>query len=329
MQRKRILYAFSTEHVVSPFDVNVAYDAGFDIVHPVPDVTPESGAALTQDVVFSRGVSGTKATAIFVGGSDLERAEAVREAVAKAMFRPFQVPVLIDPKGAYTTAAALVAKVEQVVAAKGLGPLEGRRVAVLGGTGPVGQVAGALAAGAGALVTLLSRVRKMAEAAAMAARARYGGTVTLVETRPGPGAHESAVAAARTAGSRHGVDLAAAQAASPDEIVEALADAEVALVTVKAGVQVLPRAVLERLRALRVVADINAVPPPGVEGLEPTADSVELTPRVTGIGALAVGDLKMKVELALMRRLLESEDRGIVLDHGSALEAARAQLVRT
>ena len=77
------------------------------------------------------------------------------------------------------------------------------------------------------------------------------------------------------------------------------------LATAKAGVQVLGRGVLEGLGALRLVADVNAVPPPGVEGLDARADPAELTPRVIGIGALAVGDLKMKVELELMRRLLE------------------------
>lgn len=301
MERKRLLYAFSTDRVVSPFDMNVAYDAGFDVVHPFGDVTPESGAGLVQDIIFSRGVSGTKFTAIFVGGADPERVEAVRAAAARAMFKPFQVPLFVDPKGAYTTAGALVAKVEQGLARRGLGGLEGKRVAILGGTGPVGRVAGALAAAAGA-------------------------DVTLVETLAGADAGRAAEEAARAAGGRYGVDLRAAQAAGPAETAAALAGAQVVLATAKAGVQVLGRGVLEGLGALRLVADVNAVPPPGVEGLDARADPAELTPQVAGIGALAVGDLKMKVELELMRRLLEVPERGSVFDHRTALEAARAQL---
>ena len=304
MERKRLLYAFSTDRVVSPFDMNVAYDSGFDVVHPFGEVTPDTGRSLAQDIVFSRGVSGTKQTAIFLGGADPDRVEAVRTAVTQAMFKPFQVPVFVDPKGAYTTAAALVAKAEQGLAKKGLGGLAGKRVAVLGGTGPVGRVAGALGAGAGA-------------------------AVTLVETLPGAAARRAAAEVARAIGARHGVSLAAAQAASPAEAAAVLAEAEVVLATAKAGVQVLPRGVLEGLRALRLVADVNAVPPPGVEGLDAQADLADLTPRAAGIGALAVGDLKMKVEMNLMRRLLEVEDRGTVLDHRAALESARAQLAGT
>jgi methylene-tetrahydromethanopterin dehydrogenase len=300
MDRKRILYAFSTDPVVSPFDVNVAYDAGFDVVYPLAEATPESATGLVQDIIFSRGVSGTKATAIFVGGADLDRVEAIGAAAAKAMFKPFQVPVFLDPKGAYTTAAALVAKVEQGLARRGAGGLGGKVVAVLGGTGPVGRVAGALAASAGA-------------------------RVTLVETLAGAEARRAAERVAASAKARYGVDLAVAQAAAPGEAA-ALREAEVVLATAKAGVQVLPRAVLETLPAVRLAADVNAVPPAGVEGLDAKADLVDLTPRAAGIGALAVGDLKMKVELDLMRRLLDEPDRGRVLDHRAALEAARALL---
>ncbi len=301
MERKRLLYAFSTDRVVSPFDMNVAYDAGFDVVHPFGDVSPESASGLVQDIIFSRGVSGTKFTAIFVGGPRPDRVEAVRAAAVKAMFKPFQVPLFVDPKGAYTTAAALVAKVEQGLARRGLGGLAGQRVAILGGTGPVGRVAGALAAGAGA-------------------------DVTLVETLAGPEARRTAEEVAWVASECYGVRLAAGQASGPAETAAALADAEVVLATAKAGLQVLSRSVLESLGALRLVADVNAVPPPGIEGLDARADLVDLTPRVTGTGALAVGDLKMKVELELMRRLIEVPERGSVFDHRSALEAARVLL---
>ncbi len=301
MDRKRILYAFSTDRVVSPFDMNVAHDAGFDAVHPLADATPEAATGLVQDIIFSRGVGGTKATAIFLGGADPDRVEAVRSAAAKAMFKPFQVPIFVDPKGAYTTAGALVAKVEQGLTALGLGGLEGKTLAVLGGTGPVGRVAGALAAGAGA-------------------------RVTLVETLAGPDARRNADEVAATASARYGGSLAVAQAAEPGDRAAALAGAEIVLATAKAGVRVLDRSLIESLPALRLAADVNAVPPPGIEGLDARADLAELTPRVRGIGALAVGDLKMKVELELMRRLIDEPDRGRVLDHRAALDAARALL---
>ncbi|MGH7410922.1 MAG: NAD(P)-dependent methylenetetrahydromethanopterin dehydrogenase [Candidatus Methylomirabilis sp.] len=140
-ERKHLLYFLTTDLHPSPFDINMAYDAAFHAVIPYGGVTEETGGLLVQDIIFSRGPKGTKFTAIFIGGIDVELAERVRETAIKNMFPPFQVSIMIDPKGAYTTAVALVAKVE-----KALGGLKGKRVAIPGGTGPVGRVAGALCA---------------------------------------------------------------------------------------------------------------------------------------------------------------------------------------
>jgi methylene-tetrahydromethanopterin dehydrogenase len=101
MERKHLLYFFTTDAAPSPFDINMAYDAGFHAVIPYGNVDEETGTLLIQDIIFSRGPKGAKFTALFVGGDDLEAAEKVRAAAVKSMFPPFQISVMIDPKGAY------------------------------------------------------------------------------------------------------------------------------------------------------------------------------------------------------------------------------------
>src|SRR3989304_3183883 len=155
MGGEELLYLFFCDASASPFDINMAYDAGFHAVIPYGNVTEETGTLLIQDIIFSRGPKGAKFTALFIGGNDVALAETIRAAAIKSMFPPFQVSVMIDPKGAYTTAAALVAKVE-----KALGGLSGRKAAILGGTGPVGRGGGALCAGSGCEVIVGSRSRE-------------------------------------------------------------------------------------------------------------------------------------------------------------------------
>ena len=69
------------------------------------------------------------------------------------------------------------------------------------------------------------------------------------------------------------------------------------------------------------MADINAIPPLGVEGLKSEADGEEILPNVFGIGALAIGKLKNKVEAELIKRAAE-EPRGI-FDYKMAYEIAK------
>src|SRR3989304_5146565 len=113
MERKHLLYLFTTDAAASPFDVNMAYDAGFHAVVPYANVTEETGILLIQDGIFSRGPKGAKFTALFIGGNDVDLAETIRAAVSKSMFPPFQVSVMIDPKGAYTPAPAPLAEEEK------------------------------------------------------------------------------------------------------------------------------------------------------------------------------------------------------------------------
>jgi methylene-tetrahydromethanopterin dehydrogenase len=171
MERPYILHMFTPGRQMSPFDVNMAADAGYQIIVPYCEVGADVVAGLTQDAIFSRGPKGAARTGIFIGGRDALLAADMQERAKAAMVKPFVVSLMADPSGAYTTAAAMVACVESALQRE----LRGLHVLVLGGTGPVGRIAGVIAAQAGARVVLSSRSgAAAAEQVARETGARFG-----------------------------------------------------------------------------------------------------------------------------------------------------------
>ncbi|NBQ89436.1 MAG: methylenetetrahydromethanopterin dehydrogenase, partial [Betaproteobacteria bacterium] len=138
MKDPYLLHVFSPTKYVSPFDINMAYEANYDAVIPYCNVTLDEIHPLTQDTIFSRSPVGVKRTGIFIGGRDFHLAIDMLNAAREAMVPPFEVSVLADPSGAITTAAAMVALAEHWLKKTDGSDLNGRRVHVLGGTGPVG-----------------------------------------------------------------------------------------------------------------------------------------------------------------------------------------------
>ncbi|HEU4403278.1 MAG TPA: methylene-tetrahydromethanopterin dehydrogenase N-terminal domain-containing protein [Candidatus Polarisedimenticolia bacterium] len=291
MERKRLLYLVSSDPRVSPFDINMAYDAGFDVVIPYAGVNVSHVAGLIQDIMFSRGPKGVRCSSVFFSGSDLTAAEGMLQAASAALFEPFLLGLMIDPKGGYTTAAAILARVAALARAKGLGDLARLRVLVAAGTGGVGKTAAALAARDGARVTLTSR---RADAAATAAREVAALFQAGVEPRAAP---------------------------TESDLVRLAQEADVVLATGAAGARLLTQASLLTLRGPKVMADVNAVPPAGLEGLQPQDEGREIAPGLFGLGPLAIGALKSRVEAALLRDLLTAE-RPPVIDSRAARRKA-------
>ena len=77
MERPYILHMFTPSRQMSPFDINMAADAGYQIIVPYSDVTIDGIAGLTQDTIFSRGPKGVARTGIFIGGRDADRKSVV------------------------------------------------------------------------------------------------------------------------------------------------------------------------------------------------------------------------------------------------------------
>ena len=78
-----------------------------------------------------------------------------------------------------------------------------------------------------------------------------------------------------------------------------------------------------RRQQLQIVADVNAVPPTGIEGLEMTANGAELTPSgALGIGPLAIGNIKYKTEFGLFQKMIKAE-KPVRFDFRDAFALAR------
>jgi hypothetical protein len=248
-------------------------------------VALDSGAdEVLSYAIFTRSPKHLRHTAIFLGGTDMNAGERLLAAVRAAFLGPLRVSVMLDSNGSNTTAVAAIVKMQHVV-----GTLEGRRAVVTAGTGPVGVRAAGLLALAGADVTITSR-RPGQRALAEGIRQRFGGTVR--EVAMPDASHAAAV----------------------------LEGAELLLNTGPPGVCLVPSEAWAACPGLRVAADINAVPPLGVEGIDVNDDGVERN-GVRMFGALAVGKLKMQIHKACIARLFERND--LVLDAETIADIAR------
>ncbi len=126
---------------------------------------------------------------------------------------------------------------------------------------------------------------------------------------------------------RFGKHFAAADGSSDEGRRQALAASDVVLVLGRAGVQVLSRRDLEAASNLKVAADANAVSPAGIEGLAVKANGAPLAAGkgAVGIGALAIGDVKFRLQHQLLRRLHDAEKASFI-DFRDAFRAAREMI---
>jgi hypothetical protein len=83
----------------------------------------------------------------------------------------------------------------------------------------------------------------------------------------------------------------------------------------------MPTSVRRECKTLQVAIDLNAVPPSGIEGIEPI-DRGAPRDDITVYGAIGVGALKMKAHKRAIQRLFESNDQ--ILDAEQVLELATA-----
>ncbi|HEX4366421.1 MAG TPA: NAD(P)-dependent methylenetetrahydromethanopterin dehydrogenase [Rhodopila sp.] len=294
MADKRILHLLSPLRHASPFDLNMALDAGYDAVIPYTNVTIDDVANLVQDAIFSRPPKDGAKTCVFIGGKDAIAALDMLERAKQAMVPPFVLSLFVDPAGSFTTAAAMVARLERALRAAHGRELAGTRILVFGATGVVGFASAVISALEGAQVTLVG----------------YDGIQRVQKA-----ADEIAV--------RFGAAVAAADGSSDDLKAALLRDADVALCAGRAGVEIISSDLLDKAADLLAVADVNAVPPLGVAGLDVFADGVKIgNGRAVGIGPLAIGQTKYQTEFGLFRRMLESA-KPVTLDFRDAFALAR------
>jgi hypothetical protein len=265
------------------FDRVVAFDGGADEVLSYGGITEVAVRDLVHGCIFTRGPKDLHNTAIFISGTDIAAGERLLTAVKKTFFGPMRVSVMLDSNGSNTTAVAAVAKLQQAV-----GDVNGLHAVVTAGTGPVGLRAAGLLTKAGAVVTTTSR-------------------------RPGDGS------LARRIHQRFGGPVTERVMAHGDQAAGVLEGAQLLLSAGPAGACLVPRDAWAGRQGLRAVADLNAVPPLGVEGVEVTDNGTEREGAIV-FGALGVGGLKMKIHKACIARLFERNDQ--VFDAETIAEVA-------
>jgi methylenetetrahydrofolate/methylenetetrahydromethanopterin dehydrogenase (NADP+) len=195
--------------------------------------------------------------------------------VKKRFFGPFRVSIMLDPNGSNTTAAAGVA-----LLTKGR-KLKGKKAVVLAGTGPVGMRAATFLAEEGADVTLTSRSQLRAENAARAIESRFG-----VKVKGIVGADDASRASD-------------------------VKDANIVFAAGAIGVHLLPESAWQNNPNIELLADVNAQPPLGIEGIEATDKGKDRHGKLC-FGALGIGGLKLKLHRACIGKLFDSSER--VLD---------------
>jgi hypothetical protein len=284
---KKLLYQFDTDALPSVFDNVVGFDGGADHVSAYGGVNAKNVGGLVEGAIFTRGLKDKKNTAIFIGGGNLVEGEALLAAVRRKFFGKFRVSVMFDCNGSNTTAAAAVAWL-----AHGRS-LAGKRAVVLGGSGPVGQRAAVLLAREGADVAITGRKREVVQAACDSIHARFGIVVQAVE------------------------------APTNAERGAAVAGAQIVLATGAAGVTLLDERQWQDSPTLELVADANASPPAGIEGVGQSDRGLAKHGKIL-FGSLGFGALKLALHRACVARLFEQND--LLLDAEEIYAVAKAMV---
>jgi methylene-tetrahydromethanopterin dehydrogenase len=276
---RSILHMLTPLRHMSPFDVNMAVDAGFETVVTYTEVSLADVVSLTQDSIFSRSPADGTRTGIFIGGKNAEDALDMVDRAKKAFVPPFVNHVFADPAGSFTTGAAMVAQVSRALRQTFNTDLQGKRIVIFGGAGVVAYVAAVI----GAL---------------------QGATTVLV----GHDGEERVSKIAFTMKWRFGIEVGAVDGTAPEDRRVAIKDADVILSAGPAGIPILSADDLRSAPKLLVASDVNAVPPAGIAGIDVNAVDVPLpTGKGVGIGALAVGNVKYQTQRRLFDRMLASE----------------------
>ena len=282
---RKLLLQLDSSRLPSVFDQVVAYDAGADDIMSYGGVTETDVRDLIHGCIFTRGPKDLHNTAVWIGGSNMSAGEQLLAMAQDALFAPFTVSMMLDSNGSNTTAVAAVVKIEEA-----LGNLEGKKVLILAGTGPVGQRAAGLLAKDGAHVTITSRKPEQGEKARQFISARFN------------------------------VQVEATTLNDPAALPELCKDIHVLLNSGPAGVQMVPKSAWTAAKSLKIAVDLNAVPPLGIEGVE-VSDAGVVRQGVVVYGAFGVGNFKTKLHKACVARLFTRND--LVLDAETIADIAR------
>jgi hypothetical protein len=283
MSMQKILLQLDPDPQPSVFDSVTALDSADCVLLRHGGVTPDNVVPLVHGCMFTRSPKDLTNTAIFIGGSNMEESSKVLKKVKETQWPPLNVSVMFDPNGCNTTAASAVYNMASAC------DMKGEKVVVMSGTGPVGQCAAGILIKLGASVLITSRNISKASAVAGAISERFGGEPKCAEMK------------------------------GDQDLAPVLEGAVAVLCCGAAGVRLIPEGVWKNHPTLKVVADVNAVPPLGVEGTETNWCGHELGGK-KAYGAIGIGGLKMKIHHLAIARLFET--KGALFDTEGIYELA-------
>ncbi len=291
---KKILIQLDTDPFASTFDAIVAHDAGADVVQSYGAVTPVDVRGLVLSAFFTRGIPDLKNLAIWIGGSDVQTGEQLLTEARSTFFGPFKISVMLDSNGCNTTASTAIAKLARQADLRG-------KSALIVGPGPVGLRAAVLLAGEGCRVCLSSIPAQLLGDRFnrdLAQRTLESGRKAAQAFQSGPSAAAGGLLRVEDT-----PDLAGLE--------KLLGKAEVLVAAGPAGLRMLPLASWSSMPCLKWLLDFNLTEPLGIEGVKPIDDFAEYDGK-HALGALAIGNPKMKVHKACIAGLFERND--LVLD---------------
>jgi hypothetical protein len=284
MSKPKILIQLDCDAQVSTFDSVVAVDSGVEQLFRQAGVTAQTVEPLVHGAMFTRGIEDLKSTAIFVGGSDVDASDSITQKIVHTFFGPMRVSVMADPNGANTTAAAAVISAEMHV------QWQNATVAILAGTGPVGQRIAQIVGRQIKELKASSRIRIVSRSMERARQVchRLAATCQVDCFDPIPAADVSASLAA-------------------------IRGAQVVFAAGAAGVELLGEGWLSHPDAPALAIDLNAVPPNGIQGIE-VSDRGQLRSNTICYGAIGVGGLKMRIHKRCLQSLFEANDRVLLVE---------------
>ena len=275
--KPKILLQIDHDETPSVFDSIVGIDSGIDHLLRFSGITPIEIESIVHGAIFTRGQNDLKNTALFFGGTRVDRTQELFEQAKRCFFGPLQVSMMCDPNGSNTTAAAAVLSASKHI------QWRDQTVTILAGTGPVGiRICHLLSNQKELTLQICSRSIDRAEATCASLRK----------------AHPQA-------------KLKPVEVAVPSDAYDVIKESEVVFAAGAAGVELASDQWAKENNKIQLLVDLNAVPPAGIHGVEVVDKGTERHGTIC-YGAIGVGGLKMKIHKQALQKLFESND--IILD---------------
>ncbi|MBN1216522.1 MAG: hypothetical protein JXA99_13915 [Candidatus Lokiarchaeota archaeon] len=276
-----ICYFFDTDEYASPFDINMAYDAGIDNVLPYSNVKANYVPKLINQLIFSRKICSR--TIFFVGGSKTNEADLIAKNIYHSLVAPFNFPIIIDPRGSHTTASAIIATM-----IKAIKNLKNKNIVILG-TGPTARILAILAARLKAKIVMFETLKNVNQ--------NYINDLNFELSEKLAQDFKNLTIYCNSNDIIDRFDL--------------IKNADIICSLVAPGVEILPVHIIKKLKSPKLIIDGNMVPPYGVWGLNPNDNNKEIYPGIFGIGALIIGNLKYKIESLILKEAMKSSIKRI------------------